>query len=203
MSIVGISETKWFGQDIYGFLILYSGCPVPGAGERNEGGGIVLDPDMVRLWKNSGEMWNPVQCSPQAVLAVHYPFAKQPLPLKCQWTQVQICGESFFVFVFFRPLLFPTLSLSLFLFFLFLLLVSFFSFPISCFSFSLSPLYFILLISSSFSPPFSFSLFLFLLFSFSPLNFFLVSPLYQWGILAVLGILMRKGHRTIAVMCQC
>ena len=49
----------------------HSGCPVPEAGEkveRNEGGGIVLDPDMVRLWKNSGEMWNPVQCSPQAVL---------------------------------------------------------------------------------------------------------------------------------------
>ena len=44
MSIVGISETKWFGQDIYdvdGFLILHSGRPVPEAGEkveRNEGG---------------------------------------------------------------------------------------------------------------------------------------------------------------------
>ena len=104
MSIVGISETKWFGQDIYGFLILHSECPVAGAGEkveRNEGGGIVLDPDLVRLWKNSGEMWNPVQCSPQAVLAVHYPFAKQPLPLECQWTQVQICGELFLLFLFF------------------------------------------------------------------------------------------------------
>ena len=65
----------------------------------------MLDPDMVRLWKNSGEMWKPVQCSPQAVLAVHYPFAKQPLPLKCQWTQVQICGELFLFIVFFRPLL--------------------------------------------------------------------------------------------------
>ena len=80
MSVVGISETKWFGQDIYdvdGFLTLHSGCPVPGAGEkveRNEGDGIVLDPDMVRLWKNSSEKWNPVQCSPQAIF-------NGPLPL--------------------------------------------------------------------------------------------------------------------------
>ena len=37
MEVVGISETKWFGQDMYdvgGFLILHSGRPVPGVGER-------------------------------------------------------------------------------------------------------------------------------------------------------------------------
>ena len=50
MSVVGISETKWFGSAVYdvdGFLILYSGRRVPGKGEkveRNEGVGIVIDP---------------------------------------------------------------------------------------------------------------------------------------------------------------
>ena len=37
MSIVNISETKWFGQSVYdvdGFLILHSGHPVPGSDER-------------------------------------------------------------------------------------------------------------------------------------------------------------------------
>ena len=41
MEVVGISETKWFGQDMYdvgGFLILHSWRPVPGAGERVEQG---------------------------------------------------------------------------------------------------------------------------------------------------------------------
>ena len=63
---MGISETKWFGQDMYdvgGFLILHSGRPVPGAGERverNEGVGIVLSTSMVRCWKDGGSVWNPV-----------------------------------------------------------------------------------------------------------------------------------------------
>ena len=49
--------------DVGGFLILHSGHPVPGAGERverNEGVGIVLSPSMVRCWKDGGSVWNPV-----------------------------------------------------------------------------------------------------------------------------------------------
>ena len=58
MNIVGISETKSFGQGVYhvdSFLILHSGHPVPGNDERverNEGVGIVLDPSMMSCWKN-------------------------------------------------------------------------------------------------------------------------------------------------------
>ena len=58
MEVVGISETKWFGQDMYD---VGAGCPVPGAGERverNEGVGIVLSPSMVRCWKDGGSVWN-------------------------------------------------------------------------------------------------------------------------------------------------
>ena len=39
VEVVGISETKWFGQDMYdvgSFLILHFGCPVTGAGEQVE-----------------------------------------------------------------------------------------------------------------------------------------------------------------------
>ncbi len=66
MNIVGISETKWFGLRKYkvnDHLILHSGHPVPAedeAVERNEGAGIVLDPDMARLWKEGGEVWKPI-----------------------------------------------------------------------------------------------------------------------------------------------
>ena len=66
MNVVGVSETERFGRDIYdvdGFLILHSGRPVPGTGEkveRNEGVGIVMNPSMVSCWKNGGEVWNPV-----------------------------------------------------------------------------------------------------------------------------------------------
>ena len=73
------------------------------------------------------------------------------------------------------PSFFLSTILFPFVFFLFYFLFP----PFCCFSFSLSSLYFIFLISSSFSSPLSFSLFLF--FSFSPLNFFLVSPHYQGG----------------------
>ena len=66
LSVVDISETEWFGNAIYdvdGFLILHSGCPVPGVGERverNEGVGLVLDPSMVESWRECGEVWSPV-----------------------------------------------------------------------------------------------------------------------------------------------
>ena len=66
MSVTGISETKWFGSAVYnvdGYLILHSGHPIPGDGEkveRNEGVGIVLDPCMAENWKESGEVWNPI-----------------------------------------------------------------------------------------------------------------------------------------------
>ena len=52
-----------YNYDIDGFLILHSGhCePWPTVRiERNEGVGIMLDPDMVVCWRNGGEVWNPV-----------------------------------------------------------------------------------------------------------------------------------------------
>ena len=61
------------------------------------------------------------------------------------------CLPSFFSFSYFFPIHFLSFSSSCFLFY----------FPICCFSFSLSSLFFILLISSSFSPPLSFSFFCF------------------------------------------
>lgn len=66
MSIVGISETKWFGQAVYlvdGYTVVHSGRPVPAAGDvaqRGEGVGIVLDPVLSEAWRNGGEVWNPV-----------------------------------------------------------------------------------------------------------------------------------------------
>ena len=66
LSVVGISDTKWFGNAIYdvdGFLILHSGCPVPGVGERverNEGVWLVLDLSMAERWRECGEVWSPV-----------------------------------------------------------------------------------------------------------------------------------------------
>ena len=66
LSVVGISETKWFGSanyDVDGFLILHYGRPIPGQGERverNEGVGIVLDPSMAESWRECGEVWNPI-----------------------------------------------------------------------------------------------------------------------------------------------
>ena len=63
MNVVGISETKRYGQGMYdvnGFLILHSGRLVPECGERVERNGIVLDPSMVTCWKNGGEVWSPV-----------------------------------------------------------------------------------------------------------------------------------------------
>ena len=64
MNVVGISETKWFGHNVYdvdGFLILASGRPVPRTGEKvqtNNRVGTVLDPSMVSCWKDGSEVWN-------------------------------------------------------------------------------------------------------------------------------------------------
>ena len=66
INIAGISETKWFGQDMYeveGYTILHSGRPIPGdtdAVERNEGVGIVLDPQLKEAWRRAGEVWKGV-----------------------------------------------------------------------------------------------------------------------------------------------
>ena len=66
MSITGINETKWFGQAMYnveGYIILHSGCPVPGDAqrvERNAGVGIVLHPQMTAAWRSEGEEWRAV-----------------------------------------------------------------------------------------------------------------------------------------------
>ena len=52
MGIVCISETKWFGDDVYevdGFMVLHSGRDVAQSGDviqRSEGVAIVLDPLM-------------------------------------------------------------------------------------------------------------------------------------------------------------
>ena len=72
LKLVAISETKWFGQDVYnieGYTILHSGCSVPRSGEavdRNEGVGIVLDPCTTEAWRHAGEVWKAV--SPRLVL---------------------------------------------------------------------------------------------------------------------------------------
>ena len=66
MNVVGISETKWFGNAVYdvdGYLMLHSGRRVPDSGdrvERNEGVGIVLDQALADRWKSGGEEWKPV-----------------------------------------------------------------------------------------------------------------------------------------------
>jgi hypothetical protein len=66
INVVGISETKWFGNAVYdvdGYLVLHSGRPIPDGGdrvERNEGVGIVLDPSLAKVWRNSGEEWSPI-----------------------------------------------------------------------------------------------------------------------------------------------
>ena len=49
ISITGVQETKWFGNDIWracGYTMLHSGRPLPDESEqatRNEGVGILLD----------------------------------------------------------------------------------------------------------------------------------------------------------------
>ena len=66
ISIAGISETKWFGQDVYevnGFVLVHSGRPFPADGEpvrTNAGVGILLNPTMAAAWRDSGECWRAV-----------------------------------------------------------------------------------------------------------------------------------------------
>ena len=66
ISITGISETKWFGQDVYevdGFVLVHSGRPIPADGEsvqRNAGVGMLLNPAMAAACKDSGECWKAV-----------------------------------------------------------------------------------------------------------------------------------------------
>jgi len=57
MSMVCISETKWFGDDVYevdGFTVLHSGHFVPHAIQHGKGVAIVLDPLLAIAWKGSG-----------------------------------------------------------------------------------------------------------------------------------------------------
>ena len=66
ISITSISETKWFGQDVYkvaGFVLVHFGRPIPAGGEpvrRNAGVGILLNPTMAAAWRDSGEWWRAV-----------------------------------------------------------------------------------------------------------------------------------------------
>ena len=66
VSIAGISETKWFGKDLYdveGYIILHSGRPLPDNDSpmvQNEGVGIVLDCEMTAAWREAGEVWEAV-----------------------------------------------------------------------------------------------------------------------------------------------
>ena len=67
MSVTGIRETKWFGQGVYevdGFVLVYSGRPMPADGEpvwRNEGVSILLNLVMAAAWRNSGEYWRAIR----------------------------------------------------------------------------------------------------------------------------------------------
>ena len=62
MSMVGIIETKWFGNDVYkvdGFTVLHSGRSVPQSGDTiqcGEGVAIVLDPLMATSWMDLGNV---------------------------------------------------------------------------------------------------------------------------------------------------
>ena len=66
MDVVCVSETKWFGEDIYevdGFTVLHSGRGVPQSGDaiqHGEGVAIVLDPFIANAWKDSGSVWSAV-----------------------------------------------------------------------------------------------------------------------------------------------
>ena len=76
MSIKCISETKWFGNDVYkvdGFIVLHSGHSVPQSSDAvqcGEGVAIVLDPLMTTSWRDSGRIWSTI--SSRTVSAVLY-----------------------------------------------------------------------------------------------------------------------------------
>ena len=63
MGVVCISETKWFGSDVYeadGFTVLHSGRDLPQPGDmlqHGEGVTVVLDPAMTQAWHDAGESW--------------------------------------------------------------------------------------------------------------------------------------------------
>ena len=61
-----ISETKWFGDDIYkvdGFAVLHSGHDVPQSGDAIQHGervAIALDPLLATAWRDSGGTWSAI-----------------------------------------------------------------------------------------------------------------------------------------------
>ena len=63
MGAVCISETKWFGSDLYevdGFTVLHSGHDLPQPGNAFQCGGgvaVILDPVMTQAWRDAGESW--------------------------------------------------------------------------------------------------------------------------------------------------
>jgi len=63
MRAMCISETKWFGSDVYevdGFTVLHSSHELPQPGDVlqcGEGVAIVLDPLMTQAWRDAGESW--------------------------------------------------------------------------------------------------------------------------------------------------
>ena len=66
ISIAGVQENKWFGNDVWLFgqcTFLHSGKEVPPANTqcfRNEGVGIFLDEDSTAAWKAGGGVWKAV-----------------------------------------------------------------------------------------------------------------------------------------------
>ena len=67
ISVARIQETKWFGKDVWraveGFTLLHSDRPLPVNGEvavRNEGVGIILDPQATAAGRDAGEVWKAV-----------------------------------------------------------------------------------------------------------------------------------------------
>ena len=66
MGITCISETKWFGKDVYeinGYIVLHSGHDLPGSGDAlqcDEGVAIVLDAVLSVAWRDTGEVWTAV-----------------------------------------------------------------------------------------------------------------------------------------------
>ena len=67
VSVAGIQETKWFGNDVWhatgGYTFLHSGRPLPASGDaavRNEGVGILLNERAAAAWRQAGEAWEAV-----------------------------------------------------------------------------------------------------------------------------------------------
>ena len=64
--LIGISETKWFGDDVFemnGYTVIYLGHSVPQSGDTvqcGEGVAIVLNPVMATSWRDSGASWSAI-----------------------------------------------------------------------------------------------------------------------------------------------